>query len=79
MSLEDQGVGKTASLKGVVGTKKLVSSGELGGKWPMLTLITAGQEKISADVVKETGAWGVGIEVNSSGKGLEDYIRSLQA
>jgi len=45
----------------------------------MPTFITAGREKISADVVKETGAWGVDIEVDPSESGLEDYIRSLIA
>ena len=77
--LRGQGVGAMAPLKGVAGTKELVFAGELGGKWPMPTLITAGQEKINADVVKEIGAWGVDIEVDPSENGLGDYIRSLQA
>ena len=79
VSLKGQGVDARALLKGVASTKELVFAGELGGKWPMPTLITAGREKISADVVKETGAWGVDIEVDPSESGLEDYIRSLIA
>ena len=79
VSLKGQGVGAKASLKGVAGTKELVFAGESGGKWPMPILITAGREKIRADVVKETGAWGVDIEVDPSESGLEDYIQSLRA
>jgi anthranilate synthase/indole-3-glycerol phosphate synthase/phosphoribosylanthranilate isomerase len=79
VSLKGQGVGAGVSLKGVVGTKKLVFAGELGGKWSMPILITAGREKISADVVKETSAWGVDIEVDLGENGLEDYIQSLRA
>ncbi|KAF7760237.1 hypothetical protein Agabi119p4_10913 [Agaricus bisporus var. burnettii] len=79
VSLKDQGAHSKASLKGVEGTKQLVFTGELGEKWLMPVMISAGREKISAEVVKETGAWGVEIEVDPSESGLGDYIRSLRA
>lgn len=76
--------GSVSSSSGTVftnteGTKKLAIAGELGGKWPMPVLITAGREEIGADVVKEIGAWGVDIEVNANESGLDSYIKSLTA
>lgn len=79
ISPQSQGTSAKLALKGVVGTKNIVSAGELGGKWSMPILITAGREKIGADILKETGAWGVDIEVGPDENRLEDYIQSLRA
>jgi hypothetical protein len=66
-------------LKGVEETRKLVATGELGGRWSMPVLIAAGGELIKPEVVRVVGAWGVDISVRNSNSGLEEYIKALQA
>lgn len=63
-------------LEGVEETKKLVFAGELGGRWTMPVLVTAGRETVQLEIINELGAWGVEVDANLSG--LEDYIKRLR-
>ncbi|KXN85648.1 Anthranilate synthase component 2 [Leucoagaricus sp. SymC.cos] len=77
LPLKQQGPYKGTS-KGVEGTKRLVSAGELGGRWSMPVLVTAGQEQLKPDVVREIGAWGIDLDIDGA-NGLEEYIKALRA
>lgn len=79
---KDQGTissGSNIVSKGIEETKKVTSAGELGGKWSMPVMITAGRMKVGRDVVGEIGALGVDIEVGGDVSGLQEYIKSLRA
>jgi len=67
-----------AALQGVEGAKKITAAGELGGKWVMPVMMTAGRQKVGLEIIREIGAWGVDVEVGGKEDSLEGYIKDIQ-
>ncbi len=65
-------------LQGIEGAEKITAAGELGGKWAMPIIVTAGRQKVGVEVIRKIGAWGVDVEVRESEDSLGDYIKRIQ-